>query len=73
MFYLYNLASTLLSSYVDFLNIMAYDFHGKWESKTGHCAPLFAASYESDWRKQLAVVSQFTFYRFDPFPLLSCN
>ena len=36
---------------------MAYDFHGKWESKTGHNAPLFPASYESDWRKQLAVDS----------------
>lgn len=50
--------------YVDFLNIMAYDFHGKWESKTGHNAPLFASSSETEWRKQLCVVC------FDPLLLL---
>jgi hypothetical protein len=54
-------SSLILKRYVDFLNIMAYDFHGKWETKTGHNAPLFPASYESDWRKQLAVVSVLSF------------
>lgn len=34
---------------------MAYDFHGKWESQTGHNAPLFAPSSDSEWRKQLSV------------------
>src|SRR5690348_10960187 len=34
---------------------MAYDFHGKWESQTGHNAPLFAPSSDSAWRKQLSV------------------
>jgi len=37
------------------MNIMAYDFHGKWESQTGHNAPLFAPSSDSEWRKQLSV------------------
>lgn len=41
--------------YLDFLNIMAYDFHGKWESQTGHNAPLFAPNSDSEWRKQLSV------------------
>lgn len=40
---------------VDFINIMSYDFHGKWESKTGHNAPLFALASESEWRKQLSM------------------
>lgn len=34
---------------------MAYDFHGKWERETGHNAPLFAPSTDSEWRKQLSV------------------
>ena len=49
----------LICRYVDFLNIMSYDFHGKWESKTGHNAPLYAQSNETEWRKQLSVVSIF--------------
>lgn len=34
---------------------MAYDFHGKWERETGHNAPLYAPSTDSEWRKQLSV------------------
>lgn len=35
--------------------MMAYDFHGKWERETGHNAPLYAPSSDSEWRKQLSV------------------
>lgn len=44
-----------IGSYVDFINVMSYDFHGKWESKTGHNAPLFAPAGETEWRKQLSM------------------
>ncbi|OQR66805.1 putative chitinase 3-like [Tropilaelaps mercedesae] len=30
-----------VSKYLDFINIMAYDFHGGWETKAGHHAPMF--------------------------------
>ncbi|KAB7499949.1 putative chitinase 3, partial [Armadillidium nasatum] len=44
-----------LAKYLDFINIMAYDFHGKWENTVGHNAPLYAPSSDSEWRKQLSV------------------
>jgi Chitinase len=45
----------LAFSYLDFINLMAYDFHGKWESQVGHNAPLRSPSSDSEWRKQLSV------------------
>jgi len=44
-----------VSKYLDFINLMAYDFHGKWEKQAGHNAPLFPPSSDSEWRKQLSV------------------
>lgn len=44
-----------VAKYLDFINLMAYDFHGKWEKQAGHNAPLFAPSSDSEWRKQLSV------------------
>uniref|UniRef100_A0A8D8USC8 Probable chitinase 3 n=1 Tax=Cacopsylla melanoneura TaxID=428564 RepID=A0A8D8USC8_9HEMI len=44
-----------VAGYLDFINLMAYDFHGKWEREVGHNAPLRAPSTDSEWRKQLSV------------------
>ncbi|XP_068223063.1 LOW QUALITY PROTEIN: probable chitinase 10 [Palaemon carinicauda] len=44
-----------ISRYLDFINVMAYDFHGKWENTVGHNAPLYAPSIDTEWRKQLSV------------------
>ena len=44
-----------VASDLDFINVMAYDFHGKWENTVGHNAPLNAPSSDSEWRKQLSV------------------
>lgn len=39
------------------INIMAYDYHGVWENKTGHNAPLGPRPDEANSEKDLNVVS----------------
>uniref|UniRef100_A0AAY4C1Y4 chitinase n=1 Tax=Denticeps clupeoides TaxID=299321 RepID=A0AAY4C1Y4_9TELE len=34
--------------YLDFLNVMTYDFHGTWETFTGHNSPLYQGSTDSE-------------------------
>jgi len=46
-----------VASYLDFINLMAYDFHGKWENTVGHNAPMHAPSSDSAYRKQLSVTN----------------
>jgi len=36
-----------ISQTVDFLSVMSYDYHGAWESKAGHIAPLFGSPGDS--------------------------
>uniref|UniRef100_A0A9J7ZPA4 chitinase n=2 Tax=Cyprinus carpio TaxID=7962 RepID=A0A9J7ZPA4_CYPCA len=33
-----------IAKYLDFINVMTYDFHGSWESVTGHHSPLYRGS-----------------------------
>nr|CAH7750120.1 unnamed protein product [Callosobruchus chinensis] len=35
-----------LNEYLDFISIMAYDYHGSWDGAVGHVAPLFASSVD---------------------------
>ncbi len=36
-----------LSAYVDWLNVMTYDFHGAWDATTGHLANLYATPLDA--------------------------
>ncbi|XP_024149530.2 chitotriosidase-1 isoform X2 [Oryzias melastigma] len=36
-----------LAKYLDFVNVMTYDFHGSWENVTGHNSPLFRSSQDT--------------------------
>ncbi|XP_060792883.1 acidic mammalian chitinase-like [Neoarius graeffei] len=36
-----------ISQYLDFISVMTYDFHGTWESVTGHNSPLYQWSQEA--------------------------
>jgi len=33
-----------LNKYFDFVSIMTYDYHGQWDKKTGHVAPIYSHS-----------------------------
>nr|XP_022315646.1 acidic mammalian chitinase-like isoform X1 [Crassostrea virginica] len=37
-----------LAKYLDFINLMTYDFHGGWESTVGHNSPLYGRRSETE-------------------------
>lgn len=43
--------------YLDIINVMCYDYHGGWEKRTGHNAPLYARPDEEEDERLLNVVS----------------
>lgn len=49
-----------LSKYVDFINLMTYDFHGSFDTdhKIGHHAPLYASSTETGEKRKMNIVSR---------------
>ncbi|KAI3356870.1 hypothetical protein L3Q82_003515 [Scortum barcoo] len=42
-----------IDKYLDFINVMTFDFHGSWESVTGHHSPLFQRSQETGYLSEL--------------------
>lgn len=43
--------------YLDFINVLTFDFHGPWESVTGHHSPLFQRAQETGNQTYLNTVS----------------
>lgn len=37
-----------LSNYLDFINVMTYDYHGQWDKKTGHFSPMYVHSQDEE-------------------------
>ncbi|KAL7860034.1 hypothetical protein SRHO_G00151810 [Serrasalmus rhombeus] len=35
-----------IAKYLDFISVMTYDFHGAWDSFTGHNSPLYRSSHD---------------------------
>lgn len=31
----------ILNQYLDWIGVMTYDYHGQWDKKTGHVAPIY--------------------------------
>lgn len=44
-----------ISKYLDFINVMTYDFHGQWERQVGHNSPLYPLDSASGYQKKLTV------------------
>ena len=44
-----------LAKYLDYINVMTYDFHGQWEDTVGHNSPLFPLNSASTFQKKLTV------------------
>lgn len=38
----------LLSNKLDWVSVMAYDYHGQWDEVTGHVAPMYEHPDDSD-------------------------
>uniref|UniRef100_A0A8C7LZ16 chitinase n=1 Tax=Oncorhynchus mykiss TaxID=8022 RepID=A0A8C7LZ16_ONCMY len=36
-----------IAKYLDFISVMTYDFHGSWETFTGHNSPLYQGSHDT--------------------------
>ena len=47
-----------ISSYVDWLSLMTYDYHGYWEGKTNHIAPLFEQDHNSPDRLNVVSIAE---------------
>ncbi|XP_057184616.1 acidic mammalian chitinase-like isoform X1 [Triplophysa rosa] len=37
-----------ISNYLDFINVMTYDFHGSWDCFTGHNSPMYPGSEDTE-------------------------
>ena len=65
----------VLGQYLDFINVMSYDFRGHWDDKTGHHSPLF--HHSNDDNNYMNTVNFLTFYsmeiQHDDLLLLSYN
>ncbi|OTF83884.1 mite allergen-like protein (Chitinase-like) [Euroglyphus maynei] len=44
-----------MSKYLDFINLMSYDYHGGWENHTGHNAPLNSYNNANELDKEFTV------------------
>jgi chitinase len=51
-----------LSKYLDFISVMTYDYHGEWDKKTGHVAPMFYHPDDDnvDFNTVLIIIFQYT-------------
>ncbi|RMZ96009.1 chitotriosidase-1 isoform X1 [Brachionus plicatilis] len=64
---------SFISKYIDFLNVMTYDYHGSWENSTGHVAPLYSRMSEDQEQQQYNVNYTISYYLDNGFPSEKIN
>nr|UCK81489.1 chitinase-like protein 4 [Arenicola marina] len=52
----------MLARFLDFISIMTYDFHGKWEKVTGHNSPLYGHENEAGDQRHLNLAFAATYW-----------
>lgn len=46
----------LLSATLDWISVMAYDYHGQWDKKTGHVAPMYSHPDDFDMTYNAVII-----------------
>uniref|UniRef100_UPI0037E816DD acidic mammalian chitinase-like n=1 Tax=Semicossyphus pulcher TaxID=241346 RepID=UPI0037E816DD len=62
-----------MAKYLDFVNVMTYDFHGTWESVTGHHSPLYKGSQDTGDNVYLNTDFAMTYWRDQGTPVEKLN
>lgn len=63
-----------ISKHLDFINVMTYDMHGPWESKTGNNGPLYAGPQDTTlYQRQLNVNSSVSYWLEHGAPATKIN
>ncbi|XP_042337601.1 chitinase-3-like protein 2, partial [Plectropomus leopardus] len=59
--------------YLDFINVLTFDFHGPWESVTGHHSPLFQGSQDTGNQTYLNTDFAMRYWRDQGVPTQKLN
>ncbi|KAK2851710.1 hypothetical protein Q5P01_007986 [Channa striata] len=62
-----------IAKYLDFINVMTYDFHGTWEPITGHHSPLYKGSQDTGDRVYLNTDFAMRYWRDNGTPVEKLN
>ncbi|KAM4610682.1 acidic mammalian chitinase-like [Polymixia lowei] len=62
-----------IAKYLDFINVMTYDFHGAWDRVTGHNSPLYKGAHETGVLGQLNTDFAMKYWRDQGAPVEKLN
>ncbi|CRK97771.1 CLUMA_CG011150, isoform A [Clunio marinus] len=62
-----------LVEYVDFINLMTYDFHGSWDETVGHHTQMFPHHGDSSYIKELNCAASISYWKSNKVPAEKLN